>query len=142
MNHSRPASALSDRLASAGFRITAPRRAVASVLEASEAHLTPAEVLRRARTICPDLGRATVYRTLETLVRIGALRPIFLGDGPEQRYALAEGGHHHLLCSACGTVVEFDDCPLGNLESTLAARTGFRIHGHLLELYGRCPACA
>ena len=142
VNHPPLATPLADRLTAAGLRLTAPRRAVATVLETSETHLAPAEVLERARAICPDLGRATVYRTIDALVRIGALRPLYLGDGPEQRFALAEGGHHHLVCAACGTVVEFDDCPLGDLETTLAARTGFRIHGHLLELFGRCPACA
>lgn len=141
MNHPRPTTSLADRLAAAGLRLTAPRRAVATVLETSDAHLTPSEVFARAKPLCPDLGRATVYRTLEVLARLGAIRPLYLGDGVEQRYALAEGGHHHLVCADCGMVVEFDDCPLGDLESALAARTGFRIYGHLLELIGRCPAC-
>lgn len=141
MNHPAPAPPLADRLVAAGLRLTAPRRAVLAVLEAAPDHLTAAEVWRKARARCPDLGRATVYRTLETLVRLGVLRPLYLGDGLELRYAPAVGGHHHLLCADCGAVVEFDDCPLGDLEATLAARTGFRIHGHLLELYGRCPSC-
>lgn len=141
MNHPRPTRSLADRLAAAGLRLTAPRRAVATVLETSDAHLTSAEVFERAKPLCPDLGRATVYRTLETLARLGAIRPLALGVGVEQRFALADGGHHHLVCADCGTVVEFDDCPLGDLETALAARTGFQIHGHLLELLGRCPAC-
>ncbi len=141
VNHPAPAAPLADRLVAAGLRLTAPRRAVLAVLEDAAAHPTATEVWQLARARWPELGRATVYRTLEALVRLGAIRPLHLGDGSELRYALAVGGHHHVVCADCGAVVEFDDCPLGDLEATLAARTGFRIHGHLLELFGQCPGC-
>ncbi len=59
----------------AGFKLTLPRQAVLEVLESSDGHLTPAEVLERAQAIYPSLGRATVYRTLEVLTNLGVVRP-------------------------------------------------------------------
>jgi Fur family ferric uptake transcriptional regulator len=130
---------LADRLQQAGYKLTAPRRAVLQVLEAGE-HLGPAEVLERGRAIYPTLSRATVYRTLELLTELGVIRPIYLGDaGP--CFTSAEGGHQHLVCSDCGAVIEFDECGVSELEQTLAEQLGFEIQSHLLEFYGRCRTC-
>ena len=64
-------------------------------------HLNPNEILEQAKAIHPEIGRATVYRTLELLTGLGIVRPIYVGDaGPT--YIHAEGGHHHLVCSTCG----------------------------------------
>lgn len=128
------------RIQTAGFKLTPPRQAVLEVLEQSDFHLTPAEVLERAQAIYPSLGRATVYRTLELLTNLGVVRPIFLGERGVC-LTLAEGGHHHLVCSDCGAVIEFDECTVGELEQELAQRLNFQIRGHLLEFYGLCEQC-
>jgi Fur family transcriptional regulator, ferric uptake regulator len=125
---------------SAGFKLTPPRQAVLEALESGDGHMTPAEVLERAQAIYPGLGRATVYRTLELLTSLGVVRPIFLGERGVC-LTLAEGGHHHLVCSDCGTVIEFDECAVGELEQELAQRLNFQIRGHLLEFYGLCEQC-
>lgn len=125
---------------SAGFKLTPPRQAVLEALESGDGHMTPAEVLGRAQAIYPGLGRATVYRTLELLTSLGVVRPIFLGERGVC-LTLAEGGHHHLVCSDCGAVIEFDECAVGELEQELAQRLNFQIRGHLLEFYGLCEQC-
>ena len=137
MMHSAAALA---RLRDAGFRLTEPRRAVVAALERVGPHITADEVLRHGREIHAALGRATVYRTLELCTELGLLRPVVLGDGG-LHYIVAEGGHHHLICTTCGKSVEFDDCALGGLEEELARRFRFEIRGHLLELYGLCSDC-
>jgi Fur family ferric uptake transcriptional regulator len=125
---------------SAGFKLTPPRQAVLEALESGDGHMTPAEVLERAQAIYPSLGRATVYRTLELLTSLGVVRPIFLGERGVC-LTLAEGGHHHLVCSDCGAVIEFDECTVSDLEQELAQRLNFQIRGHLLEFYGLCEQC-
>jgi Fur family transcriptional regulator, ferric uptake regulator len=125
---------------SAGFKLTPPRQAVLEALESGDGHMTPAEVLERAQAIYPGLGRATVYRTLELLTSLGVVRPIFLGERGVC-LTLAEGGHHHLVCSDCGAVIEFDECTVGELEQELTERLNFQIRGHLLEFYGLCEQC-
>ncbi len=124
----------------AGFKLTPPRQAVLEALESGDRHMTPAEVLERAQEIYPSLGRATVYRTLELLTSLGVVRPIFMGERGVC-LTLVEGGHHHLVCSDCGAVIEFDECTVGELEQELAQRLNFQIRGHLLEFYGLCEQC-
>lgn len=124
----------------AGFKLTPPRQAVLEALDSGDDHMTPAEVLARAQAIQPGLGRATVYRTLELLTSLGVVRPIFMGERGVC-LTLVEGGHHHLVCSDCGAVIEFDECTVGELEQELAQRLNFEIRGHLLEFYGLCDQC-
>ena len=80
----------------------------------------------------------TVYRTLHLLSELGLVRRLDLGDGP--RYELAEDHHHHLICEACGSVAEFDQCPL-DLGRLPEVGGNFEVHAHSLEVYGRCSSC-
>ncbi len=128
------------RLREAGYKITPPRLAVLEIIQREGEHLNPQEILEQAQAIHPQTGRATVYRTLELLTNLGIVRPIYVGDsGPT--YIRAEGGHHHLVCSQCGCVVDFEQCVADSMERELEERFGFRIKSHLLEFYGLCPRC-
>lgn len=129
-----------ERLRDAGYKITPPRLAVLEVIEQEGEHLDPAQILRRAQSIHPAIGRATVYRTLELLTQLNIVRPIYVGEhGPT--YIRAEGGHHHLVCSTCGVVIDFDQCMAGEMMRDLTDRFGFQIQSHLLEFYGLCANC-
>lgn len=134
------ATSFIERLRDAGYKITPPRLAVLQVIEQEGEHLDPAQILRRAQHIHPAIGRATVYRTLELLTQLNIVRPIYVGEhGPT--YIHAEGGHHHLVCSTCGVVVDFDQCMAGEMMRELSERFGFEIQSHLLEFYGICAKC-
>lgn len=128
------------QLRTAGYKITPPRLAVLRVIEQDGEHLNPTAILSRARSIHPGVGRATVYRTLELLTQLQVIRPIYVGEnGPT--YIRAEGGHHHLVCSACGAVVDFEQCVADQMVQELTERFGFEIKSHLLEFYGLCNSC-
>ena len=133
-------SRISARLRQAGYKLTTPRQAVIQVLEQQGGHLSPAEVLALSQQLYPGISRATVYRTLDLLTDLGLIRPIFIGD-TSQRYVTAEGGHHHLVCTDCGTAFEFEKCQADQMVASLSARFQFEIHSHLLEFYGLCEAC-
>jgi Fur family transcriptional regulator, ferric uptake regulator len=129
-----------DRLRTAGYKITPPRLAVLQVIEQDGEHLNPTEILKRAQAIYPAVGRATVYRTLELLTQLQIVRPIYVGEsGPT--YIRAEGGHHHLVCAQCQTIIDFDQCVADQMVQELSERFGFTIQSHLLEFYGVCAAC-
>lgn len=133
-------SVLLQQLRTAGYKVTAARQAVLQVIEQEDEHLDPAEILRRAQQRYPALGRATVYRTLELLTQLNLVRPIYVGEhGPI--YIRTQGGHHHLVCSNCGVVIDFDQCVADQMTAELAERFGFQIQSHLLEFYGQCAAC-
>lgn len=131
---------LVEALTSRGCKLTRPRRAVLRVVAAG-ASLNPAEIHVRARRIHPRTGLVTVYRTLELLADLGAVRRIHEADGCHA-YALASEGHaHHIICEQCHAVVEFADCDLADLLSAAQRRSGYRIQDHWLELFGTCPSC-
>ena len=114
-----------------GYKATPQRLAVLGAL-AAEQHQTLEEI--RAR--CPEVGLVTVYRALDLLSEIGAVRRLDLGDGP--RYELAENHHHHLVCESCGAVSEFEECPL---DLRRLQDVDFEVASHSLEIYGRCVVC-
>jgi Fur family ferric uptake transcriptional regulator len=114
-----------------GYKATPQRLAVLGAL-AAEQHQSLEEI--RAR--CPEVGLVTIYRTLDLLSEIGAVRRLDLGDGP--RYELAEDHHHHLICESCGGVSEFERCPL---ELRRLRGVDFEISSHTLEIYGLCADC-
>lgn len=128
-------------LQQAGLKRTRSREAILQVLSDTADHLTAAEVHRRALAIDPGIGLASVYRTMHLLARLGLVRHVQLNHR-HRHYAPADDNHgHHLVCNGCGRVVEFSDCRVEGLARALARRTHFRIEGHCLELYGRCPDC-
>ena len=129
-----------ERMQLAGYKLTPPRLAVLHVLDETDEHLSRAQILARVQAVQPAIGRATVYRTLELLIRLGVVRPIYLGE-QTVCFTRADRGHHHLICSDCGQVVEFDECAVDQLQETLAQRLNFDIRGHLLEFYGLCERC-
>ncbi|CAN5910692.1 Fur family transcriptional regulator [soil metagenome] len=116
-----------------GYKATPQRVAVLEALEA-EQH----QSLEGIRKRCPRVGLVTIYRTLDLLGRLGLVRRLDLGDGP--RYELAEDHHHHLICERCGTISEFDECPL-DINRLPLKNSEFEPHSHSLEVYGRCGAC-
>ena len=131
---------LAHRVKKAGFKLTPARRAVIEVLESSQDHLCHSQILEQGQKIYPRLSRATVYRTMDILVELKLVRPLYL-NGPTQRFVSALGGHHHLVCIRCGTTVEFNECIIGSLAERLAEQHNFQIHSHLLEFHGLCNAC-
>jgi Fur family ferric uptake transcriptional regulator len=124
-----------------GYRLTGPRQAViAAILERPQC-FTAEQVVSDVHRRSPDLGRATVYRTLEILASVDILTRVFQPDG-QPAYVVGLPGHrHHLVCSDCGTAVAFTTCPVDALVQDLSARTDFSINGHLLQVYGICPSC-
>jgi Fur family ferric uptake transcriptional regulator len=132
---------LGQALNTRGYKLTAPRRAVLDVIAGMRESLSPAEIYERARRRHSRLGLVTVYRTLDILVEAGVVRRLHRDDGCH-RYALAQAAHgHHLICLSCNQVIEFDGCDLDGLFKSVARKTGFRIEGHWLEVFGRCPKC-
>ena len=132
---------LAGALEARGFRLTAARRVILDTLAAGGGHVTADELTDLVRRRSTTIGRMTVYRTLELLCDLGLLRPVYQGSGAAHYVLLHDGHHHHMICSACGQVIEFDECALGELPAHIAGRHGFRVEGHLLELYGVCAAC-
>lgn len=133
--------ALNTTLRQNGYRLTAARRAILSALVNSGGHLTADELATAANRSSPQVGRMTVYRTLDLLQELGLIRPVYQSSGAAHFVLMEEGHHHHLLCSVCDAVIEFDECAVREMEEQIHERFHFEIQGHLLEIYGLCPNC-
>ncbi|MFH1651816.1 MAG: Fur family transcriptional regulator [Chloroflexota bacterium] len=125
-----------------GYKLTTQRQAVIRVMALSNAPLTPAELYTRVCRKHPGIGLVSVYRTLEILLTLGLVCEV-RGDGKVRGYLMRRpaGHHHHMVCMACGTVTDFNNCDLRELETRLSRQTGFQISRHLLEFQGRCAEC-
>ena len=125
-----------------GFKITPQRLAILDTVTSSHEHLTPTEIYDRVSLEYPGIGLVTIYRTLELLTELGLICEMHLG-GNCRSYLMRRPAvhHHHLICSDCGTVIDFTDCNLDELENRLSRETDFTINGHVLEFLGQCPDC-
>ncbi len=129
------------RLADEGFRITGPRRDVVSAVCQRDEPFSAEDLYEELRSKHFGVGRATVFRTLDLLVGMRLLDRVHRPDGSHCYVNGGPGHRHHLICSSCGTVIEFQDCNVADLVAGLSTRTHFRIESHWLELYGTCERC-
>lgn len=125
----------------AGYRLTEPRRRLATFIAAREGHFTASDLVADARLGRSRIGRATVFRTLEVLEELGAVERLDLPSGEHAYVVCQRAHHHHVVCSQCGRTSEIDDAGLRVVVGEIARRTGYRVDEHRLELFGLCPAC-
>ena len=124
------------RCESRGLRMTEQRRTIAAVLEGSDDHPHVEELYARASAIDPNISLATVYRTVKLFEESGLLEKLEFGDG-RARYEDSLRDHHdHLIDVNSGKVIEFVDPEIEALQERIAARLGYRLIGHRLELLG------
>jgi len=120
-------------------RKTRQRQIIENMLKQADRPLLPKELLSKAQQSLPQLGIATVFRTLKKLVDEGEAKVVCLpGDSPRyERSDLAH--HHHFKCKECESVFEINRCP-GHLERLLPK--DFQLTDHEITLFGRCANCS
>jgi Fur family ferric uptake transcriptional regulator len=126
-------------------RLTPQREAVLKALLANPTgHHNAEEVLHAARIYLPDLGIATVYRTLELFTRLGIIRKLDTAEGQSRFEYNADTNHyhHHMICLSCGKIMEFNEDLLESVETQVTRSTGFQVVDHCLQFYGYCISCA
>ena len=125
-----------DRCEAKNLRMTEQRRTIAAVLEDAEDHPDAEELYARASGVDPRISLATVYRTVKLFEEFGILEKREFGDG-RARYETADRDHHdHLIDLNSGEVIEFVDPEIEALQERIAAKLGYKLKGHRMELYG------
>lgn len=125
-----------------GLKSTRQRDIILDAFLSSERHLSIEELYLKLRAKHPNIGYATVYRTLKLFAESGIAREIQFGDGQTRYEHVTEGEHHdHLICTSCGAITEFENDTIEKLQDEIAASHGFIIETHKLELYGQCANC-
>ncbi|AOZ94803.1 Fur family transcriptional regulator [Paenibacillus crassostreae] len=133
------------QLTAKGFKLTAQREATVKVLlENEDNHLTTEEIYMIVKKDIPEIGIATVYRTLELLKDLHVVEKVNFGDGIA-RFDLRRQNqahfHHHLICTECGAVQEILEDWLLPLEVRVEREFGFTVSDHRLDFQGVCHSC-
>lgn len=128
-----------------GYKLTNQRKKVLEILQALEGqHLTADEIHRKVKVDSPEIGLATVYRTLQLLSELGIIDTLNLDDG-FVRYEIGEldekHRHHHLICESCNTVIGIEDDLLDTIEERFSNEYGFKVTNHVVKFYGICEKC-
>ncbi|MFZ7133865.1 MAG: Fur family transcriptional regulator [Eubacteriales bacterium] len=134
-----------DLLKNKGYKLTPQRRYILDVvLQYDHHHLNIDEIYTEVKKSYPDIGIATIYRTVQLFEEIGLLSKQYFDDGC-YRYELAEGtkghNHHHLICNRCGNVIEIQDNYFQVLEHHIEKEKKFKITNHNVTFYGLCQNC-
>ena len=129
-------------LRSSGVRLTSVRERILQAICTFAGHFRAEDVERVLREAGTPISLVTVYRNLPMLERTGVVRRTCLARGATSWERTWQNAHHdHLICTACGKVVEFVYRAIDVLQEEAAAEHGFLLTGHHLELLGLCPAC-
>ena len=135
---------LLDRMNARGLRMTHQRRLLAELLDSAADHLNAEEVYHRARQRDPEIHRATVYRTLNTLKKLGLVDELDLMHvrGDRHYYEVRPRTLHiHLVCMKCGSVQEPGGRFWDDLKARVHTETGFRPDSVRIEMGGHCTEC-
>ncbi|MCL5056636.1 MAG: transcriptional repressor [Actinobacteria bacterium] len=135
-----------EKLRSKEYKLTSRREHILRVLlENKDKHLSAEEVYNLVKVKAPDVGLATVYRTLELFCDFDIIHGMDFGDG-RKRYEF--GGddfmghhHHHLICLKCGVILEVAEDLLEDLEERVNRDLGFDVQNHQLKIFGYCRNC-
>jgi len=125
-----------------GIACTAQRELVARTLLEMGSHVGANELHRKLARKNPRVALATVYRTLQLLKDNGLIAERHFGERWRRSENVAAAHHDHLVCLGCGTVIEFQEPLIEELQDRVARRNGFKAESHRLELYGYCRDCA
>lgn len=128
------------RLREAGLRLTAPRRAICTVLaKGHQDHLNALEIQEQAEAeLGGDIDPSTVYRTIDALEKAGALHHIHLAHGPAVVHLSGSLDHHHLVCEICGRTVDLPAEELADFAEAIQQRYDFMADSVHFALVGRC----
>lgn len=136
---------IKQQLSAHSYKLTPQREVTVKVLlEHEEDHLSAEDVYLLVKERFPEIGLATVYRTLDLLTDLKIIHKINFGDGVARydfRHEGAEYLHHHLVCIECGSVDEILENLLDNVESKVEQDYKFKIVDHRLTFHGICHRC-
>jgi Fur family transcriptional regulator, ferric uptake regulator len=131
-----------DFLARHALKLTTEREALVREIFATHYHFEADELLFKMKQKSTKISRATVYRTLELLVKSGLVRRVHLGEDHYHYEHVSGNSHHdHLICTACGLVIEFHDEAIEQRQRDICERKKFTPTFHNLQILGLCDAC-
>jgi len=126
-----------DTLKSTGVRITPQRHAILEFIIQSMSHPTADDIYKALESKFPSMSVATVYNNLRVFREAGLVKELTYGDS-SSRFDFVTNDHYHMICDACGKIVDFHYPGLDEVEHLASHLTGFDVSYHRMEIYGVC----
>ena len=123
-----------------GLRATVQRRVILEAVLDLDDHPPADQVYERVNDRLPGVSRTTVYRSLESLVRLGVITKA-CHPGAVARYDRRTDLHHHLICLHCDGIIDISDARLDDVEVPDTSAYGFEILDFRVQLRGVCRRC-
>ena len=132
------AESMLDQLRQQGQRVTTARRLVVSTLIDATSHVTAEDLAAKVQQEHPEVHLSTVYRTLDSLEKLGIVEHTHVGHGPAVYHVGVT--HQHLVCEECGAVIDVPTQLLEGVGESLRRQYGFELHIGHFALLGRCAS--
>ena len=124
------------------LKVTPQRFKVLEAFLKTEKHVSCDELYRQVRRVNPEIGYATVYRTLKLIQETGLAREVDLGGRVSRlEHDYGHKHHDHLICLKCGKFLEVYDPEIENLQESLAKKHNFTPVRHKMDIFGYCQKC-
>ena len=118
-----------------------PRLLIYQELSNASTPLSPLEIYQNLLKKKKKVGLTSIYRSLDLFESLGMVFKVVNGSSFRYKLCELENHHHHIVCKACGNVVELNFCDISNWSKKVTESTGFQVVDHQLNFYGFCKAC-
>lgn len=122
------------------LKLTPQRYAIYKYLRSTKTHPSAEMIYDELKVDYPTMSLATVYKTLRTLIELGLVQEINVGED-NFRFDAAVNMHPHIICNSCRRVDDLDGIDLSYLDKDAESHSGYRVTNHKLYFYGICPEC-
>ena len=125
-----------------GFKVTPQRIAIFHEMTKDQGHRESDEIYSAIKKLNINVSRATLYRTLDILVKNNFVRKLNIGDGKARYENKVDSQHHdHMICNSCGEIIEFVNLEIERLQDIIARESKFILTSHIHQLFGICSKC-
>ena len=125
-------------LKSEGLRYTEQRKAIWDEIRNSNEHRDAEDIYLKLKSNGVSVSRATVYRTIDVLVKNRLVRKMDVGEGRSLFEPRLDDKHHdHMICIDTGNIIEFYNEELENLQDNIAKENGYEVVRHVHQLFVR-----
>ena len=127
---------LVEALKKEGLRFTEQRKSIWDEITSSDDHREAEDIFLSLRKKNINVSRATVYRTIDVLVKNNLVRKLDIGDAPSKYENKIDSHHHdHMICLETGDIIEFYNEELENLQDEIAKKHGYKVVRHVHQLF-------
>jgi Fur family transcriptional regulator, ferric uptake regulator len=123
------------------LRLSHPRLLIYQELSDTKTPLSPQELYQILLKKQKRIGLTSIYRSLDLFESMGMVFKIINGSSVKYKFCEIEDHHHHIICKACGNVVELNFCDISDWSKKVTESTGYQVIDHQLNFYGFCKAC-